>query len=236
MIKKEYPDGYKKWFEKPLNYPLFNFDHFIVNEEKEIALLDKHVKSEIWEKEQKEFSSLCYESSEKYLPKYGRYSYNIPFTKYDVNGKEIKGNYEVWQLFYRSMCLKALDYTNCPYYKTNAEKVPEFESGERHYEPDVYNDIANFIKEIAKYYCKDNNDSISVIFNYEKDWDEEVLDSHYDPLEELLSDHRNINCDDTSLFEDDYWLDSFDKINIIINRTGIIQNTVFSSNRFSTIP
>lgn len=217
LIKKEYPDGYKKWFEKPLNYPLFNFDHFIVNEEKEIALLDKHVKSEKWEKEQKEFSSLCYESSEKYLPKYGRYSYNIPFTKYDVNGKEIKGNYEVWQLFYRSMCLKALDYTNCPYYKTNAEKVPELEKGTRHYEPDVYNDIANFIKEIAKYYCKDNNDSISVIFNYEKDWDEEVLDSHYDPLEELLSDHRNINCDDTSLFEDDYWLDSFDKINIIVD-------------------
>ena len=120
LIKKEYPDGYKKWFEKPLNFPLFNLDHFIVNEEKEIALLDKHVKSEKWEKEQKEFSSLCYESSEKYLPKYGRYSYNIPFTKYDVNGKEIKGTYEVWQLFYSSMCLRALDYTNCPYYKTNA--------------------------------------------------------------------------------------------------------------------
>ena len=115
------------------------------------------------------------------------------------------------------MCLRALDYTNCPYYKTNAEKVPELEKGTRHYEPDVYNDIANFIKEIAKHYCKGNNDRISVIFNYEKDWDEEVLDSHYDPLEELLSDHRNINCDDTSLFEDDYWLDSFDKINIIVD-------------------
>lgn len=216
-IIKEYPEGYKKWREMQKVFPSYYPEIKIVKEEKDIVSLDKHIKSENWEKDQKDFSSFCYELSEKYLPKYGRYSYNIPFTKYDVNGKEIKGTYEVWQLFYSSMCLRALDYTNCPYYKTNAEKVPEFESGERHYEPDVYNDIANFIKEIAKHYCKGNNDSISVIFNYEKDWDEEVLDSHYDPLEDLLSDHRNINCDDTSLFEDDYWLDSFVKINIIVD-------------------
>ena len=200
-----------------LDNNMYNPDYIIIKEEEKIAALDKQIKSEKWEKAQSDFSKTCYELSKKHLPNYGRYKYDIPLTKFDVNGKEIQGTYKVWQLFYSSMCLRALDYTNCPYYKTNAEKVPEFESGERHYVPDVYNDIANFIKEIAKYYCKDNNDNITVIFNYEKDWDEEVLDSHYDPLEELLSDHEEIYCDDTSLFEDDYWLDSFDKINIIVD-------------------
>ena len=198
-------------------FPLYNPDYIIIKEEEKIAALDKQIKSEKWEKAQSDFSKTCYELSKKHLPDYGRYKYDIPFTKFDVNGKEIPGTYKVWQLFYNSMCLRALDYTNCPRYKKNAEKVPEFENGTRHLKPHVYKDIAEFIKEIEYLYCKDNKENLSVIFNYDKDWDEDVLDSHYDPLEELLSDHDKIICDDTSLYDNDYWKDEFDKINVIVD-------------------
>lgn len=216
-IKKEYPDGYENWREILYKFPLYNPDYIIIKEEEKIAALDKQIKSEKWEKAQSDFSKTCYELSKKHLPDYGRYKYDIPFTKFDVNGKEIPGTYKVWQLFYNSMCLRALDYTNCPRYKKNAEKVPEFENGTRHLKPHVYKDIAEFIKEIEYLYCKDNKENLSVIFNYDKDWDEDVLDSHYDPLEELLSDHDKIICDDTSLYDNDYWKDEFDKINVIVD-------------------
>lgn len=217
-IKNEYPEGYEKWCKIPLEFPIIiTAPNNIVKEEEKIAALDKQIKSEKWEKAQSDFSDICYELSKKHLPDYGRYKYGIPFTKIDVNGKEIPGTYNVWQLFYSSMCFRALDYTNCLRYKKNAEKVPEFENGTRHLEPHVYKDIAEFIKEIADHCCKDNNDKLSVIFNYEKDWDEEVLDSHYDLLEKFLSDHAKINCDDTSLYDDDYWIDGFDKINVIVD-------------------
>lgn len=216
-IKKEYPDGYENWREILYKFPLYNPDYIIIKEEEKIAALDKQIKSEKWEKAQSDFSDICYELSKKHLPDYGRYKYGIPFTKFDVNGKEISGTYKVWQLFYSSMCLRALDYTNCPRYKQNAEKVPGFENGTRHLAPHVYKDLAKFIKEIADHCCKDNNDKISVIFNYEKDWGKEVLDSHYKPLEKLLSDNAKINCDDTSLYDDDYWIDGFDKINVIVD-------------------
>ena len=216
-IKKEYPEGYEKWSETLRNNPFIEPVLAIAKYEENIAALDKHIKSEKWEKAQSDFSDICYELSKKHLPDYGRYEYDIPFTKFDDNGKEIPGTYKVWQLFYSSMCLRALDYTNCPRYKTNAEKVPEFENGTMHLKPHVYKDIAEFIKEIADYYCKDNNDKISVIFNYEKDWGKEVLDSHYKPLEKLLSDNAKINCDDTSLYDNDYWIDGFDKINVIVD-------------------
>lgn len=216
-IKKEYPEGYEKWSETLRNIPFIEPVLAIAKYEENIAALDKQIKSEKREKAQSDFSKTCYELSKKHLPDYGRYKYDIPFTKFDVNGKEISGTYKVWQLFYSSMCLRALDYTNCLRYKKNAEKVPEFENGTRHLEPHVYKDIAEFIKEVANYYCKDNKDKISVIFNYEKDWDEEVLDSHYDPLENLLSDDDKIICDDTSLYDDDYWIDVFYKINVIVD-------------------
>ena len=216
-IKKEYPDGYENWRENLHKFPFINSDYIIVKEEEKIAALDKQIKSEKWEKAQSDFSDKCYELSKKHLPDYGRYKYDIPFTKFDVNGKEIQGTYKVWQLFYSSMCFRALDYTNCPRYKKNAEKVPEFENGTRHLEPHVYKDLAEFIKEIADYYCKDTDDCISVIFNYEKDWDEEVLDSHYDPLENFLSDDDRIICDYTSLYDDDDLIDEFDKINVIVD-------------------
>ena len=149
-IKNEYPEGYEKWCKIPLEFPIIITEpNNVVKEEAKIAALDKQIKSEKWEKAQSDFSKTCYELSKKHLPNYGRYKYYIPFTKFDDNGKEIPGTYKVWQLFYNSMCLRALDYTNCPRYKTNAEKVPEFENGTRHLEPHVYKNIAEFIKEIA---------------------------------------------------------------------------------------
>lgn len=217
-IKNEYPEGYEKWSKIPQKFPIIITEPInIVKEEGKIAALDKQIKSEKWEKAQSDFSDTCYELSEKHLPDYGRYEYDIPFTKFDVNGKEIPGTYKVWQLSYSSMCLRALDYTNCPRYKKNAEKVPEFENGTRHFEPHVYKEIAEFIKEIADHCCKDIDDCISVTFNYEKDWDEEVLDSLYDPLENLLSDYNNIYCDDTFLYEYYHCMDEFENINVIVD-------------------
>ena len=88
-IKNDYPDGYEKWKETQNKYLYVSADSAIAESEEQIAALDKHVKTEKWEKAQSEYASQCYTLSKQFLPGYGRYIYNIPFSKYDANGNEI---------------------------------------------------------------------------------------------------------------------------------------------------
>lgn len=189
-IKNCYPDGYEEWTKtvsKP-NKSLHSVvaDSTVCDGEEKIKALDRHIVSDKWEKAQSEFSSKCYDISKSFLPNYGRYTYDIPFTKYDAEGMETPGIYKVWQFFCSSMCLEDLDYTYFTRYKEMASAVPELKNKSRYYKPNVYIKIAKFIKEVAEYYCKDQDETITVLFNFDKDWDEDVLRFHYNPLLNIL--------------------------------------------------
>ena len=220
-IKKVYPDGYEKWKETQNKYLYASADSAIAESEEQIIALDKHIKTEKWEKAQSEYASQCYNLSKQFLPGYGRYIYNIPFSKYDANGNEQPGTYKIWQFFCDSMCSEDLDYTYFKSYKENASTVPGLKNKTRSYKPSVYAKIAQYIKEVANFYCKDPNETISVIFNYDKDWDKNVLDFHYKSLSKILwsdeyrkhiscfnttdlLDYNETNIDERLLLSDDY--------------------------------
>lgn len=186
-IKNDYPEGYKMWEEQKNLNIYINPDRIIAESKEQIVALDKHVKTEKWEKAQSEYASQCCTLSKQFLAEYGRYSYNIPFTKYDVNGNEISGTYKVWQFFCNFMCLEDLDYTYFPGCKERASiLLPGLKDKSRYYITDVYTAIAQFIKEVANHYCKDNNNMITVILNYDKDWNKDALNYHYYKLEKIL--------------------------------------------------
>ena len=225
-IKKDYPDGYEEWSKTESNKKKWLYslipDSAVCDGEEKIKALDKHVVSERWEKAQSEFTSRCYNISKTFLPNYGRYTYNIPFTKYDAEGKEIPGTYKVWQFFCNSMCFEDLDYTYFPSYKETISIVPGLKNKSRYYKPNVYIEIAKFIKEIAEYYCKDQDEKITVLFNYDKDWDEEVLRFHYRLLLSILSSeeyNNRVTCFD-SIILDDY--DEIDAENRILLTDDVI--------------
>ena len=192
----------------------------IAEEESKIANLNKYLKSEKWERDQNYFSKTCYELSEKYLPGYGRYSYDIPFVKFDTNGKQIPGNYKVWQIFYSSTCLEDLDYSCCPRYKYKSQIMNLMKYGHSFYRPNVYNDIEMFIREIYVNCCKDDNNLLSVIFNYSNNWNNKILEKQYDFLYKNLSDNDNnggLFCYDTSLFEYKDCNDIIDRVIVIVD-------------------
>ena len=210
-IKKDYPDGYEEWARTEPKKWLYSVvtDSAICDAEEKIKALDKHIVSVRWEKAQSDFSSRCYDISRSFLPNYGRYAYNIPFTKYDVDGKETPGTFKVWQFFYNSMCLEDLDYTYYPSYKEMASTVSGLKNKSRYYKHSVYIEIAKFIKEIAEYYCKGQDETITVLFNYDKDWDKDVLGFHYKSLMTILfSEEYNSRI----TYENTLFLDNFKEV------------------------
>lgn len=189
-IKKDYPDGLALWKEtkvKKLLFPIAT-EPAICDAENEIRILDQHVKSERWEKSQADFTSKCYALSKEFLPNYGRYFYLIPFVKTDSDGNEVKATYKVWQFFCESMCLENdLDYSDYSSTKQNTEWLKDFRSKTRFFNTSVYEKIANYIYELSESYRTDQDSTISVIFNYDKDWSKDALDYHYNRLTEILN-------------------------------------------------
>lgn len=189
-IKKDYPDGLALWKEtkvKKLLYPIAT-EPAICDAENEIRILDQHVKSERWEKSQADFTSKCYALSKEFLPNYGRYFYLIPFVKTDSDGNEVKATYKVWQFFCESMCLENdLDYSDYSSTKQNTEWLKDFRSKTRFFNASVYEKIANYIYELSESYRTDQDSTISIIFNYDKDWSKDALDYHYNRLTEILN-------------------------------------------------
>lgn len=189
-IKEDYPDGLALWKEtkvKKLLYPIAT-EPTICDAENEIRILDQHVKSERWEKSQADYTSKCYALSKEFLPNYGRYFYLIPFVKTDSDGNEVKATYKVWQFFCESMCLENdLDYSDYPSTKQNTEWLKDFRSKTRFFNTSVYEKIARYIYELSESYRTDQDSTISVIFNYDKDWGKDALDYHYNRLTEILN-------------------------------------------------
>lgn len=189
-IKKKYPEGYEKWEEIRNNSNLGCSDYAIIYFEKKIATLDKHVKSEKWEKVQSEYADKCYDLAKQFLPEYGRYPYDIPFTKYDEDGNEIAGTYTVWQFFFKPMCFEDLDYTYFSTIKENTSLLTEFKNNLKIFKPEVYTKLAQYIMEIANYYNV-SGEKISVFFNLDNDLDLGVLYSHYSELISILYSDKN---------------------------------------------
>ena len=190
-IKEKYPKGFEKWEETHDDKYWFDLDLDIVEFEEKIAALDKHIKTEKWEKAQSEYASQCYSLAKQFLDGCGRFIYNIPFKKYDLYGNKKTGTYKVWQFFRTAMCLEDLDYTYFPSTKKAASLMPALKNKSKWYKTFVYTNIVQFIKEVANYYCKSPNENISVILNYNKDWDENVLDFHYKALVEIICSDDN---------------------------------------------
>ena len=186
-IKTDYIDGYEKWLSTQKKWLYGTADSAIAESEEQIIALDKHIKSERWEKSQSDFTNKCYALSKEFLPNYGRYYYLIPFVKTDSDGNEVKATYKVWQFFCESMCLENdLDYSDYPSTKQNTEWLKDFRSKTRYFNTPVYEKIARYICELSESYRTDPDSTISVIFNYDKDWSKDALDYHYNRLTEIL--------------------------------------------------
>ena len=214
-IIEKYPDGAEYWgrsyIRKGHNMVT---NTAICDAEEEIITIDKHIKTEKWEKKQYVFTGHCYNISKKFLANYGRYFYYVPFMKLDAKGNEIGGSYKVWQSFYASMCQETLDYKYFPYIKEHNSSLPGLKNRARYFPTPVYATIAKFIKELSESYCKGHNDRITVLFNYDKDWSKESLHFHYKPLLDILSSEEykgRITCKDTSLL-DKYDVDEVENI------------------------
>lgn len=196
-IKRQYPDGYADWEKSQQKKMLFITDQLVSSAESEIRVLDKHLKDEKWERSQKDFSNKCLELIKEQMPNYGRYFYEIPFVKTNAKGEEVEGNYEVWQFFKKSMCLADLDYTLFPHIQEQTTRLPEFKNRSRHFVPEVYEEIAKYLNSVAEYYYNGQGKNITVLFNYNKDWDRGTLEYHYKVLWDILSseDYRaHLSC------------------------------------------
>ena len=207
-ITTVYADGFEEWkkLKKEDSSLCFITDWVILQEEDKIKTLDKYVKSERWELNQKNFAKICFDFSKEYLPKYGRYRYSIPFFKTDTKGDEIEGTYAVWQFFSKSECQEncreELDYSNTYSKKDDTLRLFGLKNRTTSIEPHIYEEIAIFIKKIAEYYP---NQKISVFFNYDKDWDKETLNYYYTPLYAILSSESykdKIRCFGTTYLDD----------------------------------
>ena len=229
-IKKKYPDGYEKWEEKRHNSNLGCSDDAIIYFEKRIAALDKHVKSEKWENAQFEYADKCGELCKQFLPNYGRYKYNIPFTKYDEDGNEIAGTYTVWQFFTKSMCFEDLDYTYFSTIKENTSLLTEFKNNLKFFKPEVYTKLAQYIMEIANYYYNVSGEKTSVFFSLDKDWDQGVLWCHYFELFRILDSDKNQEYIDLNIIYKPNFDNDGKENNILVNGSHVIIFDIATTN------
>lgn len=91
------------------------------------------------------------------------------------------------------MCQEDLDYTYFPEKKEHASWLPQLKSKTRYFVDGVYENIAKFIKNIADYYCKEPNETVTVLFNYDKQWGKDTLDYHYHKLKQILNSDEYFN-------------------------------------------
>ena len=77
-----------------------------------------------------------------------------------------------------------MDYSNTYSKKDDPLRLFGLKDRTTSIEPHVYEEIAVFIKKIAEYHP---NQCVSVLFNYDKDWDKETLKYYYTPLYTILS-------------------------------------------------
>lgn len=149
-IEKNYPVGLKSFLEIQ---PRASYKT-IVESESQIAqyeIYEKRAKDDsIWEKEQEAFAHKCYDLHCELLKNWGCFDYDIDFSKIDKFGKEIEGDYYIWQMFCSYYCsAQNLDYTNFPVQKKNYELLPLLKTHESYFTNDKYETIAKYINALA---------------------------------------------------------------------------------------
>ena len=174
-IAKLYPDGLKKWTK--LNP--FSVQEKIVSNKYKIKDYEQAIKKAkeygTWEKDQDDFRNWCFKIAKETMSNFGRYYYDVPFTKLNEDGNQINGKYRVWQMFAASYCLESdLDYTDLDYIKRETGNLIEFKNRMRRWKPSVYEKIQRFIEQIGKEYPV----SIYLCAN-NQDWSAESLNYHY---------------------------------------------------------
>ena len=174
-IKKLYPKGLAKWYR--IN-PSSTKEKVVSNQYK-IKDLESAIKKaasyDDWEKDQNDFKNRCLAVAKETMTDFGWYYYDVPFTKLNEDGENVKGNYQVWQFFASSFCLENdLDYTDFEHIKRNTNNLDQFRNRTRYWSISIYESIQHFIEQL----CNDYSVSIYLCAN-NKDWDAKSLNYHY---------------------------------------------------------
>ena len=106
------------------------------------------IKYNKWQKEQKSFSSLCWNTAHDNFPNLGRYKYPIYLPSYNNNYDAITKECTIWQIFTDSFCADSnIDYTYYKWINDNFEKTKKLDDN---YIKRNVNKIVDFIKKIDK--------------------------------------------------------------------------------------
>lgn len=100
----------------------------------------------VWEKEQSNFSSKCYEINKTVCPYWGRYVYDIPYNRKTDTGEQINGKHRIWHFFCDSGCLDfSLDYTHFANYKRNGENFDKIKKATYYLDSNFFNQVEDFV-------------------------------------------------------------------------------------------
>lgn len=194
-LKKKYPVGLPAFeqyhsYDDGKNSAGYTIEE-VVEFEDQIEKFEKSAKDasfyKNWEATQKDFSSVCRDLRDSELSGWGCYKYNIPFTKIQVNGDEVDGNFQVWQMFCDAYSESDdVDLSNFPSYAQNKDDIPKLLSRSSYYKERVYDKILSFIDKLKEKYTEKNE--ICVIFaNSGEDDSEKLNDYHFKYLKEQLN-------------------------------------------------
>ena len=153
QLKKKYPQGLPAFeryntYDDGKNSAGLTLDE-IVECEDQIAeferFADIHRRFKSWEKEQSEFASI----SRNLCPEhFGCYWYDIDFSGIREDGSSLKGNYRVWQTFYKSFYDLMPGTSILDDYKYLTDRASEnqlFLSGTLNYKESVYDKIFDLV-------------------------------------------------------------------------------------------
>lgn len=130
----------------------FVTDTVIVENEQKIKEYEGYYKKAIvyneWQKEQKAFSTLCWNTAHDNFPNLGRYKYPIYLPSYNNNYDAITNECTIWQIFTDCFCADSnIDYTYYKWVNDNFEKTKNLDNN---YIKRNVNRIVDFIKKIDK--------------------------------------------------------------------------------------
>lgn len=198
-LKKKYPVGLPAFeeynsYDDGKNSASYTIEE-VVEYEDQIEKFEKSAKIasfyKNWETTQRDFSSVCRNLRDSELSGWGCYKYNIPFSKIQVNGDKVDGEFQVWQMFCDAYSESVdVDTSYYPSYAKNKTGIPKLLSRSSYYKERVYDAILSFIDKLLEKYTEKNE--ICVIFANSGEKDSELLNNyHFKYLKEQL-DQRGV--------------------------------------------
>ncbi|UBD66579.1 phosphoribosyltransferase [Bacteroides salyersiae] len=123
---------------------------YLLLSEEEVSMYqqyyEEYVKKKSWEEGQKKYAKIFRELRNNYLKNWGAYKYNIELETIDRKGNYIKGEYWIWQLFFKSFCLEEdLDYSLLPSMKNQYTRLDITVKMQGRFKSYVYDEIVNYI-------------------------------------------------------------------------------------------